>query len=291
MSYDGIRIQIALTNQAVRSALRGALQAKGFRSVSDASTMVAVHDAIEADHVDMIIASTKLGYDETPLLIKEMRHQRLGQNPFVTVMLLLETADPDAVRTIVSTGTDDLLVMPVSPGQVVSRIETMMRARKQFVITHDYIGPDRRKAERPGSAKAASMDPPNPLSLRSSDIMDENRFKHLIKTGAEQLNRIALGVQARQLGWLSVQLSAPGTDGQPTQPKTRAGHATQMVNTCHDMTRRMGATLAQTHQPPVAEIEDLCRKIADDPADIPAEAMDRIRVLTTFLGNEFKVPG
>ncbi len=289
MAYEGVRIQIALTNQAVRSALRGALQAKGFRSISDASTMVAVHDSIEAGHVDMVIASTKLGFDETPLLIKEMRHQRLGINPFVMVMLLLESGDPDVVRDIVSTGTDDLLVMPVSPGQVVSRLDTMMRGRKKFVITHDYIGPDRRKAERPGTAKAASMEPPNPLALRSNDIMDENRFRQLIKTGSDSLNRIAIAVQARQLNWLSAQLLAIGNDPQ-AQIKSRAGHATQMINTCHEITRRMDTTLAQSHKPPVAEIEDLCRKIVGEPTDVAAEALDRIRVLTTFLGNEFKVP-
>lgn len=295
LAYEGIRTQIALTNQAVRSAIRGVLQAKGFRSISDVTSMVAVHDSIEAGHVDLVIASTHLGYDETPLLIKEMRNQRLGSNPFVVVMLLLENADPDLVRSIVSTGTDDLLVMPVAPGQVISRVEGLTRARKRFVVTHDYIGPDRRKAERPGTAQAASFEPPNPMALRSTDIMDEGRFRQLIKTGSDTLNRIAISVQARQLGWLYAQISTTGHqtgagDTAPVQPRTRAGHAAQMVNACQEIARRMHPDLAQSHLPAVTEVMELGQKVIGDPVSPNPEHMDRIRVLTSFLSQEFKLP-
>ena len=38
---------------------------------------------------------------------------------------------------------DDLLLMPVAPAQVMTRIDNLMQGRKPFIVTHDYIGPDR----------------------------------------------------------------------------------------------------------------------------------------------------
>lgn len=288
LSNEGIRTQIALTNPAIRSALRGSLQAKGFRALNDASTMIAVHDAIESGNTDLIITSTQLGFEDTSLLVKEMRHQRLGTNPFIVVMLLLEHADPDLVQTIVSTGADDLLLMPISPGQVLSRVEAMIRARKRFVVTHDYIGPDRRKTDRPGLPQAASFAPPNPLALRSSDIMDESRYQQIIKSGIETLNRTALSVQARQLIWLNSQMT--GTGNEPVAPKVRAGCAVQLVHTGQEIARRLHKNHATTHLSTLNDVIELGRKIVDDPVGATSESLAHIQELCSKLSRELSLP-
>jgi response regulator RpfG family c-di-GMP phosphodiesterase len=74
------------------------------------------------------------------------------------------------INKVVSSGADDLILRPFSTAQLGARIETHIERRKNFVITSEYVGPDRRKDDS-RCANAEVFEPPNSLKMKAKDKM------------------------------------------------------------------------------------------------------------------------
>jgi response regulator RpfG family c-di-GMP phosphodiesterase len=74
---------------------------------------------------------------------------------------------PERVRSVVNAGIDDLLTKPISSGHLTSRIKALAMARKPFVVTSEYIGPDRRSLEERKSG-IPQVEVPNTLNVKVS---------------------------------------------------------------------------------------------------------------------------
>ena len=59
--------------------------------------------------------------------------------------MLTWDANADVIRNAAACGVDDILAAPISPADLFGRIKTFVSKRKPFVVTSDYIGPDRRR--------------------------------------------------------------------------------------------------------------------------------------------------
>jgi hypothetical protein len=91
---------------------------------------------------------------------------------------------------VISSGADDLLLRPFSTAVLGSRIETHIERRKGFVITTDYVGPDRRKdSNRPSSVEL--FEPPNSLKMKAKDKLASDviarRLDAELKSAREKL--------------------------------------------------------------------------------------------------------
>lgn len=71
-------------------------------------------------------------------------------DPFTPIIAVLSEASPGTVRRGVDSGADDLLIHPWSEGYLDQRLQNIIHNRKPFVVTSDYVGPDRRSVRRPG---------------------------------------------------------------------------------------------------------------------------------------------
>ena len=69
------------------------------------------------------------------------------------------------VKKVIESGSDDLLPKPLSSGHLISRIEQLVQARKSFVVTSEYIGPDRRNTEERES-EITLLQVPNSLRVK-----------------------------------------------------------------------------------------------------------------------------
>ena len=65
------------------------------------------------------------------------------------------------MRRIIDSGADTLLVKPLAPAQLFSRIENIVNGRNLFVVTADYFGPDRR--DRLNTVGSTQFQVPNTL--------------------------------------------------------------------------------------------------------------------------------
>lgn len=289
MAFENTRTVLGITNGPVRSAIKGALMSKGFRSMIDVTSMVHLHELLEQDGVDLVVTTSKLGYDDATLLIREMRHHRLGNNPFVNVIMLLEAPDKDELVRVVNAGVDDVLLMPISPSQLFTRIDTIKRARKKFVFTHDYVGPDRRKEDRPGTAPAITFEPPNPLKLRDEALCDENRFQSYIRNGLDFYRRLMFSVQTRQLEWLVGQI-AVGCRDASIPVKDTATNAARVVNSGQELGKRMIGDEYKEILTVVTFMVSTARQVGADPRAASLETLTKMTEAARNLKQRFALP-
>lgn len=263
----------------VRSGLKAALYTFGFRNITDTANLVKVHGMLENDSVDLLITGSELENNEIGFLIQETRHHRLGNNPFVQAIILLTSAEPTYVRRAIDSGADDLLLMPVAPEQLISRIEKMAQGRKPFVVTHDYIGPDRRSKPRPGEHSAPHLLVPNPLKARISGSIDGTRLNRQILEAAQHLNRMKVDRHTVQLEWLATHIGATIRDG-AAESGTLSGYTNRLVSTTEDLLTRIKSTPAEQHSALVMELLSIARRLDSDHTEVGFGEVEKLLNMT-----------
>ena len=106
--------------------------------------------------------------DQPRQIVELLRAQRLGElgvNPFVPIIATLWAGQTDLIADLMNCGCDDVLLRPFSASQTLERVKSIIMSRKSFVVTSDYVGPDRGKTSKIGMAPE-HFDPPNALRDR-----------------------------------------------------------------------------------------------------------------------------
>jgi len=129
------------------------LRTCGFVNITTLKSLDKLEVHLDIPVPDIIICSAEFPQGDSCEVIRNLRLNDIGKNPFIPVITI--TADPsqEFVQKIISTGTDALIAVPFSAQQLIDRINSLVKNRKQFVATSDYLGPDR----RPGSRGKSDM--------------------------------------------------------------------------------------------------------------------------------------
>ena len=168
LSYDSVEALIYDPVSANRTATRAALYTIGFRRTESVSTLEAMVEAIQKSPPDIVLAEAQGAADELCATIQQLRQGAAGYNPFIVIMVTAWEKSTGLITKVVNSGADDLLLRPFSTALLGTRIESHIERRKGFVITTDYVGPDRR-SDQTRQTKAESFDPPNSLKMKAKD--------------------------------------------------------------------------------------------------------------------------
>lgn len=197
-----VNIVFGEPDSGLRTALRNALSREGFGGVRDFDRIAPLREALVKTNPDLLVLDANMDGELVDELIQDIRHAKLGDNPFVPVILTVWEPTQEIVRRIASSGTDDLLVKPISPAQLFERIKTLTNNRKPFVVTSDYIGPDRRKDTARGS-EIKSIDVPNTLRAKvRGERVDRSAMQQLIAEASAEINDMKLKRNAFQISFL-----------------------------------------------------------------------------------------
>lgn len=189
--FDPVHVNLRTT--------RYALHEIGFRQIETVSTLKEFERKIKEGGWDLVVGeSAAPGIDVFPLL-RRLRRGEVGSNPFLVVLLTSWIRDGGHVRKAIESGSDDVVVRPFSTAFFSDRIRTLVRDRKPFVVTSDYVGPDRRSdASRKSDAPVVKV----PNTLRNAvegDEADRERAQAWIAEArqtveAERVRRVAMRV-------------------------------------------------------------------------------------------------
>jgi CheY-like chemotaxis protein len=160
-----------------------------------------MHAVLVDGNRDLLICSAEIDGVFLGDLVKEIRHARLHNHPFPVIVMLLPSAEHDLVSNVINCGPDDILLMPVSPAQLWSRIEPLLQKRKPFIVTRDYIGPDRRKEKRQDGQMMPPLEVPNPLAARLNAVPPA-RLEQDIGMATQRLNIMKVDRDGVQIRWL-----------------------------------------------------------------------------------------
>jgi CRP-like cAMP-binding protein/DNA-binding response OmpR family regulator len=143
---------IAERDEGTASGLAQILTQAGVKDVSTYTQLGDLRNALEQVTPDLIIISADLD-PGVFAFIRDIRHSKLGANPFLLITTLVEGDQVAAVKKTMQAGTDDIIIKPIKEDQLLQRLRRVTVNRQAFVVTSDYLGPDRRAKSRPSSIR------------------------------------------------------------------------------------------------------------------------------------------
>lgn len=197
-----VEILFGEPERQLRSNIRLALRNEKFENVLDVENVGQVRQMLLTRAPDLVIIDAETKGGSITDLIYDVRHGLIGENPFVPFIVTVWRPTETLVHSVANSGTDDLLVKPISPQQLVDRIKTLTEKRKPFVVTSDYIGPDRRKDTSRGS-EIPLIEVPNTLSAKiSGEKIDPTKLASMISRAQNTINDQRLKRNAFQICFL-----------------------------------------------------------------------------------------
>ncbi|MBI4967181.1 MAG: response regulator [Rhodospirillales bacterium] len=248
-------VQIVLVDPDVqlRNNLRQALSSAGFRTVADYNHIKKFQDDLDKIFPDLLLIDAHMPEGDTCQMIREMRMNRLGKNPFLSVILTVWQTKIDDIEKLVSSGADHILIKPIAPQAIFERMEALMERRRPFVATSTYVGPDRRKGDREGVDPIPTFHVPNTLKIKATnrkvdvDSLQRAIDQTLNKMNDEMILRLAFQI-AFQVKRLLVALGKADIEGEGDQALRDLKWALMELN------HRLAATAYQ-------QIAELCNKL------------------------------
>jgi len=165
-AFANVNISLLEPDTEVRKILVASMRQSNFRSLAVRYTLVELSEALMTGHPDIIMLSLDHEARETCALVRAIRGNEIGTDPFPILIALVTSPNPALAKLVLSAGFDDILIKPLAPATLIERTIRFASGRKPFVITSDYIGPDRRDKARTDGGTAPSFEPPNPVLLR-----------------------------------------------------------------------------------------------------------------------------
>lgn len=259
------RVLLAEPNVALRSQLVTQLNAKGFTDIVQTGNMAGVLQGLAEGDFDVLIADTIMPEGDLCEIIWKLRHGVVGDNPFMIVITLIRDKTSEVVGRAVNAGADDVLLKPIDPEKVYERLSGMIRGRKRFVITTDYIGPDRRTRARAEGEEIPLIRVPNPLEMRTTGGMRRAEMRRVVEQAGLRINEEKVDRHVRQLAWLANHLS-PHRSGENVLPEEALRTYVNRLNVVAiDLTQRIRTTRMAHVTSLCLTLERVARECAADP--------------------------
>ena len=139
-----INFVLAEPNETLRSGLISMLRSQGLRRCSAVLKLSGLLEAIEESPPDFIAVADNFD-DNIFERMRNVRHHRIGINPFIVISFMIDPDNDKAMKRALLAGADDVMIKPVAPGKIVERAKQIAFNRAPFIATPDYIGPDHQR--------------------------------------------------------------------------------------------------------------------------------------------------
>lgn len=236
-----IRILFGDANSGMRQLYRQALSGAGFTGLREFDSLAGFSDLLAVSRPDLLLLDAAMPGGDACAALRAMRHGRLGNNPFLPAILTTWEASQNMVRAAVDSGADDLLVKPLNTRTLIERIEALATARKPFVVTADYIGPDRRKSIDRGGSEIPLIEAPNILRAKLlGEPVDAAQNQQALAAAQEQVQTLRLRQSAFRIAFVAQQVVPAYRKGMVEQA-TRA-LLTDLIESVEEIARRVADT-------------------------------------------------
>lgn len=162
--FDPVHVNLRTT--------RYALNEIGFKKIESVTSLSELHRLFRERSFHLLFAETAQNEGDVFKFVRAIRSGEIGDNPFLSIILTCWSRDGAIVKHAIGSGADDVIIRPFSTIFAEERIRTIVKDRKSFIVTSDYIGPDRRRdPDRSSSIKP--INPPNILKALAEGDEDE----------------------------------------------------------------------------------------------------------------------
>lgn len=244
--FDTAAVLLFDPHAAMRRASRAALEDMGFAHITPVGDLRAFSHKLDHDAFDLIIAEAFMDHHPVYDTVRAIREGDLCDNPFVSVLLTCWPRPADDIRRALDTGADDLLLRPFSAAQLCERIQQLAASARPYVVTSDYIGPDRRRGpartnaspgfRAPNLLRARAEGRPRAVATAIGAIPDLRQ-----RMARERIRRLAarIALSARER---AAALAAGDADESLGAPPLGVAGLEDMDRTARELRRRVRAT-------------------------------------------------
>ncbi|MCW8862927.1 MAG: response regulator [Rhodospirillales bacterium] len=286
--FDRVKVLIAEPDKNNRDNIDTVIRNAGFRQIDHVRSWEDARTSIRLGSPDILILATEFPGEPDPCdVVHALRHHEYGGNPFIPIIMMTSAPEERVVRRIVNSGADDLFVMPLSSGHVIDRISALIKSRKPFVVTTDYIGPDRRSPEaKRGGIEIPLINVPNTLRARIVGGSEQSMLQQEIDDTIKRINQEKLERHAVQIGLL-VELIVPAYERRIIDQNIR-DYVDRLVFVAEDTSRRLLGT-SYNH------VSELCGSLLDvatriKSAEFPEEKdVKLLKPLSQAIGKAFDI--
>jgi len=264
-------ILVADTMPASSEATKNALYDLGGRNFTITKSVSETREQLDKDNFDVLISGAYLMDEGTASIVTDLRQGKLGQDPFIPVIALTWEPTIEIVQELVSAGIDQMLTLPVSGNKIAQALDTLVERRKPFVVTSQYIGPDRRKDPRPEQQQIPRIEVPNALRFKVTGMDDGISRKDVLQTIRNQrAERYAYRI-VYTIGIITGLVSDKNNGTMETW-------LTDLHDTLAELTRHIADTLYRHHQALCETLLDVARRNlgCDSPGGSDLELMQQL---------------
>ncbi len=244
--FEDVSLVLVDANRDIRSSVRASLRLEGFGDVRDTHRVARAKEWVETSPPDLLMADAHFFETESCGLFREIRQQFLGGDPFVPMIAVAAPGLQPHMRKVIDSGVDHIVVKPVTIAEILDRIHALIQKRKPFVVTCDYIGPDRRKEPRPG-VRAPLIEVPNALRAKATRGPELKSLRRDIRAATAEINWRKMERDAYQIAWLTARI----VDG---DAGTRPAHLARLLHIAGDLARRLDGSRMD-------HVSELCRSL------------------------------
>lgn len=173
---------------------------------------------VAAEHPGDDAASAAREISGLKKLIFDLRHGRIGSDPFLPIIVTSWHPDGDLVAGFNAAGADLILRKPISIAVASLHFESLLEERRPYIATADYVGPDRRHAPRATSLHDPTLfTPPNRLKiLHDGHSLASANYFDLVRQLARHMAADRIRVNLVQAIDLVERIIAAAAASQPT---------------------------------------------------------------------------
>ena len=154
-----------------RASTQRALKVIGFGRIAVSAEIGELPNLLSDRPFDLFVADITRHTERVCDIVRAIREGQAGENPFLHVVLTAWKLEQDLVKRALNCGADDLITRPFALDFLAARIRKHTERRKPFIVTSDYIGPDRRRTPERGTTEL--FDVPNLLLAKTGALVGE----------------------------------------------------------------------------------------------------------------------
>ncbi|MDP6690588.1 MAG: hypothetical protein QF384_13920 [Alphaproteobacteria bacterium] len=174
----------------------------GFRRIANVDNADDLADVMRGRQFELMVFAAD-GLDAGPSdMVRQARRYDGSSDPYTPMIVVSWSGASEKARDALNSGTDQFLMWPFSTEQLGARVAALIHARKPFVETEDYLGPDRR--DRKGrSVGRDTVEVPNALRARVERRPDLAPSEDALQAARGSLERIKIGNVAQRIGTIA----------------------------------------------------------------------------------------
>lgn len=200
-NFESVVALVADESRTTAAEIESALKELGVKSVSLAGALDQTAERLRETQPDLLVIGATWPDGNVSDLITDARHGRAGGNPFLGVMVTGADEKTADAGFIMRHGAEVFVVPPFAAASLLRGMESIIGDRKPFVVTSDYVGPDRRGGDGRKSL-IPLIDVPNPLRDKVNGTYDAEATTRAVAATMSEINIQKLQRHVEKVGIL-----------------------------------------------------------------------------------------